>query len=55
MLLDYKTDRVASPEELIRRYQVQMDLYAEALRRQKGLKVTRKVIYSFALEQAIEL
>ncbi len=55
MLLDYKTDRVSSPEELIRRYQVQMDLYAEALRRQKGLKVTRKVIYSFALEQAIEV
>ncbi len=55
MLLDYKTDRVDSPEELIRRYQVQMELYAEALRRQKGLKVTRKVIYSFALEQAIEL
>ncbi len=54
-VLDYKTDRVDRPEELIRRYGVQMDLYAEALRRVKGLKVTRRIIYSFALDQEIEV
>ncbi len=52
-ILDYKTDRVESQEELIRRYQVQMDLYAEALKRVKGLKVQKKIIYSFALEKEI--
>ncbi len=55
VLLDYKTDRVQTPEELIRRYQVQMDLYEEALKRMKGLQVIRKIIYSFSLEQAIVL
>ena len=52
-ILDYKTDRVATEEELIRRYRVQMDLYAEALKRVKGLTVQKKVIYSFALEKEI--
>ena len=53
MVLDYKTDRVDSAEELIRRYRVQMELYAEALKRVKGLKVQKKIIYSFALEKEI--
>ena len=54
-VLDYKTDRVDDPQELIRRYKVQMDLYTEALKRVKGLKVTRRIIYSFALDQEIEV
>ena len=54
-VLDYKTDRVEDPEELIRRYRVQMELYAEALARVKGLKVTRRIIYSFALDREIEV
>ena len=52
-ILDYKTDRVDSEQELIRRYQVQMDLYAEALKRVKGLQVEKKIIYSFSLEKEI--
>ncbi len=52
-LLDYKTDRVQSEEELIARYRVQMELYAEALRRVKGLKVTRREIYSFSLNRSV--
>ncbi len=55
VVLDYKTDRVERPEELIRRYRVQMELYEEALKRMKGLKVARKIIYSFSLEKAITL
>ena len=54
-VLDYKTDRVDSEQELIRRYQVQMDLYAEALKRVKGLKVQKKIIYSFALEKDVSV
>ena len=53
VLLDYKTDRVDSPQQLIDRYGVQMELYAEALKRVKGLKVIRKEIYSFCLEKEI--
>jgi hypothetical protein len=40
---------------LIDRYAGQMELYEQALKRVKGLEVCRKVIYSFALEQEIEI
>ena len=49
IVADYKTDVVKTPEELIDRYQVQLDYYGEALERLTGKKVTEKVIYSFAL------
>ncbi len=55
VILDYKTDRVTDEAELIRRYQVQMDLYEEALRRVKGLQVERRELYSFALEKTVLL
>lgn len=55
VILDYKTDRVSAGQELIDRYQIQMDLYAEALKRVKGLTVVRREIYSFSLEKTIEL
>ena len=54
-VLDYKTDRVSDPEELARRYRVQMDFYVEALKRVKNLRVAHKIIYSFSLEKEIEL
>ncbi len=53
VILDYKTDRVSSEQELADRYRVQMDLYEEALKRVKGLCVVRRVIYSFSLEKEI--
>ncbi|MDE7008974.1 MAG: PD-(D/E)XK nuclease family protein, partial [Lachnospiraceae bacterium] len=49
IVADYKTDVVKTQEELIDRYQVQLDYYGEALERLTGKKVTEKVIYSFAL------
>ncbi|MGN0376981.1 MAG: helicase-exonuclease AddAB subunit AddA [Suilimivivens sp.] len=49
ILADYKTDRVEEKEELIRRYKVQLDYYAEALERLTGKPVKSKIIYSFAL------
>lgn len=49
IVADYKTDVVKTPEELIDRYQIQLDYYGEALERLTGKKVTEKVIYSFAL------
>ena len=53
VLLDYKTDSVRHPQELIDLYQLQLEYYAEALTRLTGKKVKEKLIYSFALKQMI--
>ena len=50
ILADYKTDVVRTAEELRKKYQIQLDYYAEALERLTGKKVTEKIIYSFYLE-----
>ena len=55
VVADYKTDKVEDERELKKRYQVQLDYYAEALERLLGRKVREKIIYSFALNRAIEL
>lgn len=55
IVADYKTDRVEEEEELIRRYQVQLDYYGQALERITGKKVAEKIIYSFALSKEIRL
>ncbi|MCC8065560.1 MAG: PD-(D/E)XK nuclease family protein, partial [Clostridiales bacterium] len=56
VLLDYKTDQVNRPEELIRRYEAQLLLYAEALgRRFDGKGVKEILIYSFCLDQVISI
>jgi ATP-dependent helicase/nuclease subunit A len=56
--MDYKTDRVAAPEELITRYATQLQLYGQALSRvfskAEGPKLkTENLIYSFALDRVI--
>ena len=53
ILVDYKTDRVKSGEDLIKRYKIQMDLYKEALQRLTGMPVKASYIYSFRLHDAI--
>lgn len=55
VVADYKTDRVATKEELILRYQTQLDYYATALEQLTGRKVKEKIIYSFALMEEITL
>lgn len=55
VVADYKTDAVKTPEELVKRYQVQLDYYGEALTRLTGKEVAQKVIYSFALGREIVL
>ena len=49
VLLDYKTDRVASLEELWNRYETQIDYYQEALERLTGKSVKERILYSFSL------
>ena len=55
VVADYKTDAVKTSEELVKRYQVQLDYYSEALMRLTGKEVTEKIIYSFALGREIML
>ncbi len=60
VVLDYKTDAVSAPEELVKRYQVQLAYYSEALEQiagyplENGAKpVKEKIIYSFKLGREI--
>nr|MBQ8252570.1 helicase-exonuclease AddAB subunit AddA [Lachnospiraceae bacterium] len=53
VILDYKTDRVKTADELLGRYRTQLDYYEEAVTRLTGKKVKAKVIYSFALMETI--
>ena len=53
ILVDYKTDQVKKPEELARRYKVQLLCYQMALERLTGKKVKEKRIYSFCLNQEV--
>ena len=55
MLVDYKTDAVKEPQELIGRYQVQLDLYERALQQITGKRVKEKLIYSVSLRQTVRL
>lgn len=54
-IIDYKTDRVSSPQILISRYKKQLLLYSEAIAKRLNVKVTALTIYSFALNCEIPL
>lgn len=53
IVLDYKTDRVRTGQELVDRYKTQLDYYGEALSKLTGKRVAQKLIYSFALAAEI--
>ena len=58
ILMDYKTDRVygeKGSDELIKRYKVQLDNYALALKRITGKEPKERIIYSFSLGKEINL
>ena len=55
VVLDYKTDRISSGEELIDRYKTQLDYYAEALVQLTKRKVKEKLLYSFALGELVHV
>ena len=54
LLLDYKTDR-ASAEELINRYEKQLEYYAYAAEKCFGKPVTEICIWSFYLSREIRV
>jgi ATP-dependent helicase/nuclease subunit A len=55
VILDYKTDKVDSEEELIRRYEMQLRYYKKALEQMVGKQVKETVFYSFFLEKEINV
>ena len=55
VLLDYKTDVVDSEDALVKRYQTQLDYYAEVLEQLLSKPVKDILIYSFCFEKEIKL
>lgn len=55
VLLDYKTDRIKVGEELAERYRAQLQLYKSAIERATGKKVKEQLLYSFCLNEVVEL
>lgn len=53
VIIDYKTDRAASPEELWERYRVQLELYRLAIQRVLELPVKECLLYSFSLGHTV--
>ena len=55
VLLDYKTDRIKEEKELADRYRAQIELYRGAIERATGKQVKEQLLYSFCLNQVVEL
>lgn len=55
VLLDYKTDAVASGKELVQRYKTQLDYYTKALENINGRKVKERLLYAFRLDEIVEV
>ena len=54
-LIDYKTDRVTQPEELVRRYATQLACYQLAVEEYFQKPVTGSYLYSFGLGKLVEV
>ncbi len=52
-IVDYKSDKLNTPQEFIERYAKQLEYYKKALTQITGKQVTQTYIYSFHLNQAI--
>ena len=55
ILVDYKTDKVSTADELRDRYRSQMQFYRQALETIFGLPVGEMLLYSFALGETVEV
>lgn len=55
VLVDYKTDRVHTGQELISRYKVQIDYYQRALERMTHMNVKERYLYSFTLGESVAI
>lgn len=55
VLVDYKTDHVNSAQELISRYQKQMELYKMAIEKGTNKRVKEVILYSFSLQMQVKI
>ncbi|MBR5910261.1 MAG: PD-(D/E)XK nuclease family protein, partial [Schwartzia sp.] len=55
VLLDYKTDRNTTPEQIKKRYRTQLELYARAIRAITGMEVDETYIYRLSDGDTIAL
>ena len=55
VILDFKTDRVNSPDALKKAYSEQLNIYASACEKIFNMPVKQKIIYSFSLGSTIEI
>jgi len=55
IVVDYKTDTVKTEEELVNRYEKQLEYYGEAIEKLTGKKVKEKILYSFTLNRPVRL
>jgi len=55
VLIDYKTDRAKSSEEIKKRYKIQLDIYKMALERATGKTVKEVYIYLFDTDSFLDM
>ncbi len=55
VIVDYKTDKVKTPEILRERYAGQLEIYEEAVRKCLGKNVKETLLYSFSLETSVKI
>ena len=55
VIVDFKTDRASSGSELAEKYKEQLSVYRRCLAEVLGLTVKQTIIYSFRLNECIEL
>lgn len=55
VIVDYKTDRVNALEELVQRYQVQLECYKQAICQISGKTVSDMIIYSVSIGEEISI
>lgn len=55
VLIDYKTDKVKSIDEIREKYRMQLDLYAEAIEKITKKTVKEKYLYLFSVKSVVQL
>ncbi len=57
VIVDYKTDstKEQTPDDIAKKYQAQIQLYAEALSKGTGKEVKEAVLYLFSSDEAVKI
>ncbi len=54
-IIDYKTDKVTTFDDMIKKYKIQLDLYAKAAEKIYKMPIAKKLLYLFDKNKAIEV